>query len=486
MKLLVGGIGHETHTFSKVKTTLEHFQEQELLYNDELISYFKNTRTEIGGMIDGAKAQNVDLIPTLYGWATPSGLVCEDALDHLMSNLITRITKIKADGILLCLHGAMVAENNDDVEGYLLEEIRSKIGSRTPIIATLDLHANISELMVQKADVLIGYDTYPHTDPYERGVEAVEVITKIVREKLSPVTALEEPPLLPAVQRMLTNESPMKELIDLAHQMESEDDVIVVTVSGGFPYSDVPFAGISLVVSCNKNRELARDRAKELCELAWSKRQEFTVCNLSVDESVRKAISTRNAPVILVDIADNIGGGSPGDGTALLESLIDQGAKDALIVINDPEAVQASIEAGINEKVEMKVGGKIDNLHGDPILIEGKVKLISNGEFGYKGSYMTGRAVNMGPTVVLECQGTTLVLTTFKTMPFDLQQLRSLGIEPKDLKIIVVKSAIAWRAAYESIAEEIIEVDTPGLCSPNLRHFDYKKIRRPIFPLDDI
>lgn len=484
---MVGGISHETHTFSGVPTDLEKFKQREFYLNYDLLDYFENTQTEIGGIIDQAKRRGIELKPTIYAEATPGGPVTKRAFDFLSSRLLKEIDEAQQlDGVLLVLHGAMSTEDEDDGEGCVINEVQKKVGDDIPIVVTLDLHANISQLMVEKADVLIGYDTYPHKDQYERGKEAVDIMIRILEQDLVPTAALEKPPLLPASQRMRTDKSPMEDLMNLAHQMESENGVAVVTVAGGHPTSDVSFSGMGIVVITNNDPELAKKKAKRLKELAWEKRHEFVVENTPVDQAVKRATEAEKGPVILVDVGDNIGGGAPGDGTVLLESLMKQEAKGVVVVINDPQSVSQAIEVGIDEKVSLEVGGKVDDLHGDPIPIEGEVRLISNGKFYYKGEFRTGSKVNMGPTVVLDCQGIILVLTTFKTLPFDQEQLRCLGIEPKDQRIIVVKSSTAWRAAYEPIAAEIIEVDTPGLGSPNYSQFDYRKVKRPIFPLDDI
>jgi len=190
--------------------------------------------------------------------------------------------------------------------------------------------------------------------------------------------------------------------------------------------------------------------------------------------------------VILVDVADNIGGGAPGDGTVLLQTLLEAGAQNAVVTIADPEAVAQAIAAGIGNTVVLHVGGKVDPRHGPPVQVHGRVRLISAGEYVHQGSYMTGQITRMGKTVVLDCDGSDLVLMERKAMPFDAQQLRSLGIEPADQKIIVVKAAIAWQAAYGDIAREVIYVDTPGVCTSNLNALPYGRVRRPIFPLDSL
>jgi microcystin degradation protein MlrC len=240
------------------------------------------------------------------------------------------------------------------------------------------------------------------------------------------------------------------------------------------------------VVTANENPGLAERKAQELSDLAWEKRHQFLVTAVPVREAVRRAIEAEAGPVILVDGADNIGGGAPGDGTVLLRELWIQRAQGAVVTIADPQAVARAIEARVSQEVELVVGGKTDDLHGEPVTIKGTVRFISEGTYTRKGPYMTGERMDMGRTVVLDCRGIDLVLMEKKTPPFDAEQLRSIGIEPAEARMIVVKSAIAWRAAFGPLAKQAINVDTPGLCTIHLEQFPYRKIRRPIFPLDEM
>jgi len=486
MRVAIGGIVHETHTFSNVPTTLESFQARHFLIGDDLFT-FARTETSLGGAIEAAREEGLELIPTLYAAATSSGLVTHEAFDHLLTLLLDGIERAKPlDGLFLVLHGAMVVEDIDDTEGYLLERLRDVVGEKISIVATLDLHANISPLMVEKADILVGYDTYPHIDAYERALEAGQLLASLLRGELRPAAALSKPPLMPLPQGMYTDRPPMKELIEVAHDMERADKVVTITVAGGFPYSDIEVAGMGIVVTTDGNQQLAEAKAEELANLAWDRRSQFLVNAVPVEEAMRRAMEAREGPVILVDGADNIGGGAPGDGTVLLRELLAQGAKGAVVTIADREAVAQAMEAGVGQEVELLVGGKTDDLHGEPVAVKGRVHLISEGSYTRKGPYMTGERADMGRTVVLHCEGMNLVLMEKKTPPFDAEHLHSLGIEPSEARIIVVKSAIAWRAAFGSMANEVIDVDTPGLCSIHLEHFPYRKIRRAIFPLDKI
>jgi len=293
-------------------------------------------------------------------------------------------------------------------------------------------------------------------------------------------------PLLASVQGMDTAREPMAGLMALAHEIEQDPAVLNVTVAAGFPYADVERAGFSFIVHTVGDKGLAVQYAQKLAVHAWAAREAFQVRNIPVVEAVRRAIAEPAEPVILIDVADNIGGGCPGDGTELLRELLKHQARRAIVTLADPEAVAQAISADLRNEISLVVGGKVDNWHGEPVPVQGTVEHISDGRFIQKGSWMTGREMNMGRSVVLNCQngGVRLLLTERKTVPFDAEQLRSQGIQPESEHIIVVKSAVAWQAAYGDLARLAIPVDTPGLCTTHLERFNYRKLRRPIYPLD--
>ncbi|HZQ09583.1 MAG TPA: M81 family metallopeptidase [Anaerolineae bacterium] len=480
----IGGLWHETNTFARDATGLGAFHAYQFARGAELLTRYETVRNEIGGIIAGARANDLQLAPTLFAGAVPSGIVTREAFEELAAMLLQDLIAQDAlDGILLVLHGAMVVDAYPDAETELLERVRGVVGD-TPIVATFDIHANLNASMVEYADVLIGYNTYPHVDVYERGVQAAQVMGQIVRGEIHPVTAFESLPLLSVPQAQATSEPPLREIMQRRAEIQAAPNVINASVAVGYPYSDVARAGMSVIVTTNGDATSAQEYACELREMIWEHRRDFRVTNAPVPEAVQHAIASTNTPVVLVDVADNIGGGSPGDGTVLLQAMLDANAKNAVITLADPKAVAQAIEAGINADITLNVGGKTDSMHGAPVPVCGRVRLISSGEYVHKGSYMTGQTMQMGRTVVLDCNGIDLVLMERRTLPFDAQQLRSLGIEPADKNIIVVKSAIAWQAAYGDIAREVIYVDTPGVCTANLQTLPYQNVRRPIFPLD--
>jgi microcystin degradation protein MlrC len=277
----------------------------------------------------------------------------------------------------------------------------------------------------------------------------------------------------------------MSELIAAAHEWERHCDIVSVSVAAGFPYADVPNAGFS-VLAVATTHNAACLAAEALADMAWQRRAEFARQITQPAEAVAEAIVPRDGLTVLVDVGDNLGAGTPGDGTVLLDELLKQGARDALVLLCDPEAVATCIAAGIRQKVTLKVGAKCDRHHGQPREISGTVRTLSDGVYQNVGPMRHGVVEDQGRTAVVDTGGV-LVLLTERRMPmWNLQQIRSLGIEPTKLRIVVVKAAIAYRAAYEPIASKIIEVDTPGLAAADVRRFHYTRLERPIYPLDEL
>ncbi len=483
MKILVGGIYHESHSFSDVPTDLAAFRRGLLIEGRQMLETLRGTTSEMAGFIQGAERFKFEMVPTVWAWGMATGLVESKTLEHLLGLVRQSLEKEgPVDGVLFCLHGALVAEEALDGDGHILGQLRSLVGETVPIVVTVDLHANISDQMVKVADAIVGYDTYPHIDQFERGLEAAELLVRTIRGEIKPVMALDKPPMVTVPHKQLTDAQPMKELIEMAH--EAEREVLSVTVSGGFAYSDVPEMGPSVLVITNNDRALASKHASEISECMWERREQFTRRLPDVREAVRLAIGGHAGPVILADVGDNIGAGTPGDGTFILRELFEQRADGAVVILADAEAVAEAIAAGIGQNVDLRVGGKCDSYHGETLAVEGQVKLISDGVFLNRGHMRAGIVENMGRTVVVQSVGVKLVLTEIKMPPWNLEQLRSVGISPEHEKIIALKSAVAFRAAYEPIADRIIEVNTPGLSSVDLTLFDYKHIRRPIYPLD--
>lgn len=489
-RVAIGGILHETHTFMEQPTTLADFAAQSLHYGADLITAMRASRSGIGGMIDRATEAGWQLLPTLYAAAMPGGTVAAAAYQELLSELQARLEQsMPVDGVLLALHGAMVAEGELDAEADIVAQARALVGDAAPIVVLLDMHGNISPRLVELADALLAYDTNPHIDAYARGVEATDIMARLLRRELRPTPAFARPALLLPAQSTGTAVPPIAPVHKRASEIEAQDEVICIAVMAGFAYADTPFTGPSIIVTTDGQPELAAACAEELSAMLYEQRGEATPGYLEPAEAVRLAASRERGPVILVDSADNIGGGTPGDGTDALVAMLAHDVREGAIVLADAEAVDICWRAGQAAEVTLAVGGKVDAWHGQPVTVTGTVRALSEGVFecevpdNHFASFY-GSTVHMGRSVWLRVAGVNILLTERKTPPLDLAQLRHIGIIPESQRMIVVKSAVAYRAAYMPIASAAIEMDTAGLCSANLARFPYRHLQRPLYPLD--
>lgn len=482
MRVAIGGVVHETNTFSSLPTTRREFENCVLARGADILRRYQGTRGSMGGVIDAAQEYCLEIVPTVYAEAVPGGVVDSRTFEEIVEELCQGLTG-DLEGVLLVLHGAMVTDKHQDAEAYLLQRVRDKLAGDIPVICTTDLHANISPEMVTLSRCLVGFDTYPHHDYYQRAYDAVRILFHTMQKDLNPVSALRKPPMMPVVQRLLTDQDPMRKIMQLAHEIEGRQGVVNVTVAGGFPYADIRWAGMAVVVTTNGDSHLAEAYSEEIEREIWSIRQDFVFNNLAVAAGLKIARQSTEHPFVIVDSSDNVGAGSSGDGTAVLAELIKQKTASCAIIIRDREAVGMAEKSGLGGVFKAFVGGKTDDKHGSPVYIEGVVKSISDGSYC---SERTGEQINMGKTAVVDINGIILILTGNRVPAFDLEALRSLGFNPEQLKYLVVKGAVQWRSSYGSIARGWVEVDAPGVTSSNLERFSFKNVRRPIFPLDRI
>ena len=485
MRIAVGCIGHETNTFSPVVTTLDNFKKGSYYRRDEIITAFRGTRTITGGFLDVADQLNLQPIPLLWTFATPSGMVEHAAYQTLKAEFLEFLQNTgELDGVLLDLHGAMVTDELEDAEGDLIRAVREIVG-KTWIVTTLDLHANITAEMAHYSDIIIGFDTYPHIDCYERGFEAGQLLFGINEGKIQPTMSYRQLPLLTAPPAQCTMKAPMTDVLNTLHALETKPGVVTTTLSMGFPFADITDAGVSILVTTNGDMALAETYADQFASDIWEMREQFTFNLHTVEAAIEIANQTDGKPIILADGADNPGGGGPCDGTTILQKFIEADVQDAVIaVIADPESVAQAVEAGVGNQVQLNIGGKTDTQHGVPVALTGYVKTLSDGRFVLKGPMGRGTAGNMGRTAVIQVSGVEIIVTERRIQPYDAEVLRSVGIEPQTRKLIALKSAVHFRADYTPMAHQILDVDTPGVHSPNLFNYDYQKLRRPIYPLD--
>jgi len=485
-KVLIAEFKHETNTFCVDKTGIKQFNDRYLKYGEEIIDFFREARVEMGGIIKASQEENLTLIPAIATNAQPGGPVSREMFEKVRKNILDTFRKERQiDGILLVLHGAMVLENSPDGEGELLEAIRQNIGEDIPIMATLDLHSNITEKMCMNVNGLFPFDNYPHTDMYERGYEAAKNMSKMLKKEIHPIIRIKKLPLLmPCLE---TAKEPYKQFLDMTHSWEENEHVISVSIAAGFPYADIYDAGSSIIAQTNNDAVLAEKIVEQIGNAIMDQHEKFIKKTMPAEEAIDIAMKSDKYPVVLADVSDNPGGGAPCDTTELLRKLIKMKAKNVgYAIIVDPETVKQAIESGVDTEINVRLGGKSNYNFAGPININAIVKTITDGKFINKGPMSHGLKNNFGKTVVLDINGIEVIVTERRFQPWDPEIFRRSGINPLEKQIIVVKSALHYRAAFGQFAKKMIDVDAEGLVPSNIKRLDLKNIRHPIFPLDSI
>lgn len=486
MRIAVAGFMHESNTFSGTPTTLQQFQEGSLQYGADLIPVWKDAHHEVGGFLVGAEENGFEAVPVLMASATPSGPVTTEAYEKIVGDIMEGLRKAgPLDGLLLALHGAMVTEAHTSGDGETMERLRKALGPDFPIVLSLDLHANVSPRMVELPTATVIYRTYPHIDQRYRGRECASLIARTVRGKIRPVQAMCKPPLLLHIVQQYTGSGPTAEIMAEVERVAQTPWILSVSFAPAFYYADVPDMGPAVVVVADGDAGRAGAEAQRLSDFVWARREALTAKLPGPAEAVREA-AAHPGTVSLMDCGDNIGGGGPGDSTFLLAEILKQGVRDCLVVLYDPEAVQACIRAGVRETVRLEVGGKTDDRHGKPVPIEGQVRMISDGKYMEPEPRHGGKRFwDMGPTSVVETkEGHLIVLNSLREAPMSLHQILCLGIRPETRKIMTAKGATAPRAAYEPVSTKVIPVDTPGVTAAGPEQFTYHRRPKPLYPLD--
>lgn len=486
MRIAIAGFMHESNTFNPLRTDRAAFAAQNLTFGPALLDEWRDAHHEVGGYLHTLAEEGIEPVPILMAWATPGGPVADDVFEEVIGRLIEALQREKPDGLLLGLHGAMVAESFPDADGEVLARLRQALGPALPIVVTLDLHGNISARLVELGTAAVAYRTCPHVDQRECGQRAARLLLRTLNGKVRPCQALAKPPLIVNIMTHDTSQEPLRTFMNEARALEEQPGILAVSLLPGFAYADVPQMGPSIIVVTDNDPERARREADRLASRLWEARDRLAASLPDAPAAVARALAADRLPVVLVDTGDNVGGGSAADGTVLLAELLRQGATDSVVCLHDPEAAGQCAAAGIGGAVSLTVGGKADRLHGEPVAVAGRVRVLHDGIYLEPEVRHGGKRVNrMGLTALVELPGRNLlVLTSQRHPPFSLGQLTCLGIQPRLQRILVVKAAIAYKAAYAPLAGTIIEVDTPGLTAVNPHRFAYRRIRRPLFPLD--
>ena len=487
MRIAIGNIGHESSSFTPIPTTYESFTESNrgFLRGDEIIDELQGTNTGCGGIIDGAREHGFELAPLLWTFTMPSGPVEASAWRRLKGEFLERLAAaMPVDGALLDLHGAMVIEDVQDGEGDLLAAVRELLGPDRPLMTTLDLHANITQQMVDMADVLLPCDQNPHMDFGERGLELASLMVHTLRGEIRPTMAWRQLPMFWG-REQITGHQPFESVTERAHAIEAKPCVLTCSYAPGFLWADIRDAGTSVVVVADGDHGLAQREADAFGAWIYGRRAEFQGAPDAWEDVLTQGRAAGRWPVVIADQQDNPGGGPPGDSIGIIRAFLDARLEDAVILaIWDPESAAAAHAAGQGAELSLDVGGKSHPAQGPPVRMTARVERLSDGVYVNKGPMFTGVRQEMGPTAVLRRGGVRVVVMTNRLQVLDAECPRSLGIEPTEMHWIGLKSSNHFRASYEPLAGAIYRVAFPGVQPGDPHQLTYRNLRRPIWPLD--
>jgi microcystin degradation protein MlrC len=490
---VVAMLKHETNTFSPIPTMASAFGADGPLFEADALRAMRGTRTPMGAFIALAEQAGATLVTPLAADALPGGVVDGEAYERFSQTILDSIAT-GCDAVFLDLHGAMVAEPTPDGEGTLLKRIRARHPD-LPVGVALDLHANMTDDLVANATAIAGYKTYPHTDMYEAGHAVGSIVLRALSGEAKPVLAWRRVPVVASTLCMgTTTKSAMRELIERAREAEERPGILSVSIFGGFPMADIPEPGMSVVVVADGDSGLANAVAEELAGQVWDQRAAMIYRGAPLQKAVLRAkqlAGTVKGPVLLIDHADNCASGGTQDTMQVIAEVLRQGLEDVAVAsIRDPEAVKRLVAAGVGNRIRLSLGGKTDlpalGRKGEPLELEGYVRLISDGRFKISGPMLTGVEANMGLSVVFESGPMTFVVTERAYEPWDLGVFRSVGIEPTNRRFLLLKSRMHFRAAFAPIAGAIVECDGVGVTSSDLSLFSFARLSRPVYPLDEV
>ncbi|MFC3231333.1 M81 family metallopeptidase [Marinibaculum pumilum] len=491
MRFVIAVMRHETNTFSPLPTVLEDFgrgMSGGPSTGAEAVRAMAGTNNPIAAFLDIARARGAEAVVPIAANASPSGKVTDDAFEAIAGRILAAIGD-GCDAALLDLHGAMVTESFDDGEGELLRRIR-ELAPGLPVAVALDFHTNLTAAMMDNADVITGYRTYPHVDMYETGERAGRTLMRMLDGEVRPVMAWKSLPMLTHMLRQTPSTQPMKDIMDRAIAAEAGGEVLNASLFGGFPLADIPHVGLSAVVVSDGDAHAAEDLRDELLRTAWTRRADFVFPLEPMADSIARAAAMTEGPVVLADHGDNTGAGGNQDVMAVLAEVMRQDLPDvAAGPFWDPEAVARMHAAGVGAELTLSIGGRTDmpalGLKGEPLQVTGRVKTLSDGRFTVTGPMMTGMELGIGRTAVLETAHVEILVSERRMEPFDLGIFTHAGIDPRSKRYILIKSRQHFRAGFEPIAKEIVLVAGPGVCSSDYDLFPFRNLRRPIYPLDE-
>jgi microcystin degradation protein MlrC len=491
LRVFVGGIIQESNTFCPYRTGLDLFKRGYLLRGEEIPQSLGETNTEIGGFYSSLqKREGVEILPGLAAWAVASGRLANRALRYLTDGLVHDLKRaLPVEGVLLALHGSLVSEGLEDCEGYILEKVRETVGHMIPVVSTLDYHACLTKKMVDAADILVGFRTYPHVDFKETGERAAALLLDLIFHQGSLQSIYRKIPLILPVENTETSRGPIKSVIDTLERFDREPNVVTSSLFCPQPWLDVYDIGVSalLYIRSRASRASYSDRVAELLDSIWQRRNEFILSLPDVEEFM-DTLESYARPILCIDSGDIISGGGIGDSTVLLRSLLRRNCLFRVVLpVVDPDTLKRALKMGEGREGFFDIGGRRDFEYNRRVRIQAEVVSIRDDPFEIQGASFQGLKINPGRRARLRtADNLNIIVMEYSSLVHDPQALISMGLDPSEQDIIVQKSHKLFRAAYDGIGGSIVQIDTPGFTDVNLKRLPFRKVQRPLYPLDEM
>ena len=488
------GLMLESNSFAPV-TTEEDFLRRVYLAGDEILADMASTEsmlpTELRSFCREMDSR-VDWtpVPILVGLVEAGGPMDHGFYELTRDEMKRRLeAQMPLDAVYISNHGAMITTETKDPDGEIFAMVRDIVGPDVPIVVTLDLHGNVSQRMVDCADVIVAYRTNPHVDMRERGKEAAGVLLELFAG-MTPDVEFLRLPITPPTVTLLTDSGPYADLIDFGQSLIDED-IVNVSIFGGFAYSDTPKNGLAIIVTARQANGAAARVTRQIAARAWAEHERYTAVLTPLDEAVNRVLEVGRdpgrKPVILADVADNPGGGGNGNTMWIIEALHKAGATGVIVgVVNDPALAAEASELGQGATFKAVFNREPPDEFSRRFEAEAKVVRVCDGDCVGRRGFYAGRRMNLGASVLLDLGGIQVVVISIRTQCADPIFLEMFGLDIAKARAVVVKSRGHFRAGFDEFfgPDQVIEVDAPGLTSPILSRFDFKNLPRPVFPVD--
>jgi len=468
MKLLIAGLATETNSFSPIPTGRLAFEESFVSRQAtrEPANLFSTPQHEWRAL---AEARGWDVVESLSAFAQPAGPTIRSTYETYRDEILADIEKAMPDILLLSMHGAMIAEGYDDCEGDLLTRARAILGRDRVIGLEIDPHNHLTQEMLDAADLIISYKEYPHTDGHLRARELFALAADTAEGKIKPVMRDYDCRMIAMYH---TTRAPMRGFVDDMQAREGQDGVLSLSLSHGFPWGDCPRVGTRMLAITDGDADKAAAVAREFGEKLWSLRDQIRADWPDIGGAVDRAVAANATPVVLADFADNAGGGAPADSTFVLRDILDRGLRDVAIgIFWDPVVVRMCQDAGVGATMQVRLGGKVGQMSGDPIDLTVTVRGVREKMVQKMGE----GTMPMGTGVWLEADGVHMVLSDRRTQAFHPMCFTDLGLDLSQMRIIVVKSSQHFHAGFAPIASEVIYISGPGAITPDYANIPYTK-----------